>query len=731
MQPFRLSAAYNDINIDTMNKRKYLIVLLLCALSISVFAQRTGVREEVLADWNKASGLDCLYDLSPKAGTAAPKGYEAIYISHYGRHGSRYAYTSKAYTVLMNMLAEARIQDNLTPYGEDLLNRLQPFWDTVQYRVGDLSPLGWEQHQAIAETMVKSFPSAFGKGSVVDACSSPAVRSVVSMSSCCGAISRLAPQASVYAHQSQTDVQATRPNSGYNPLRYSGPKDVFPYPESSEGFFLRRFPQYKDVFARLFKDPDNCLGDRNPYDVFFNLYMFVAGMNSLPENERLDVEGLLTHEEFATLWEIDNYERVREYRPYRTSCTSIVDDMLVKADERLSSGKRGADLRFGHDHVLMALLMIMDIDGFDYFPASADELVYYFQSFRSPMAANIQYVFFAPRKNGKGDILVKVLLNGEEARLGNLAPVQGPYYRWADVRDYLKQRGRLYVDRPEEKGWSTKEIAPGLVYREFQGTEPASGAAQHVFIADWDMSVPGFALKFNYSPTSIVTSKVMKDKGAVVAMNAAYEPESVVLKVDGAVISMMPNNKIMTTPAPNWKSEGSVCLDGDKVKISYDGKGLDLGGQRRFYSSCTASGIFTSAPMLIDDYQPVGESFAGYYSDREIESFNYEDPRRHQGVRHPRTAVAITADNHFLMVVVDGRRPGISEGMSARELTRFLKSNFNPRYALNMDGGGSSTLCVEGLGDPNTHVVNYPTGNKRYDHAGERYLYSHFYLVRE
>ena len=100
-------------------------------------------------------------------------------------------------------------------------------------------------------------------------------------------------------------------------------------------------------------------------------------------------------------------------------------------------------------------------------------------------------------------------------------------------------------------------------------------------------------------------------------------------------------------------------------------------------------------------------------------------------MRHPRTAVAITTDNHFLMIVVDGRRAGIGEGMSARELTRFIKANFNPRWALNMDGGGSSTLCVEGQGDPKTNVVNYPTDNKRYDHAGERRLNTHFCLVRQ
>ena len=706
--------------------KKNLLFILLLGWSLAAFAQRTGVRAEVLADWNKSSGLDCVYDCSPKAASPAPKGYEAVYISHYGRHGSRYAYTEKAYTVILNLLSEGRRMDNLTPWGEQLLDELQPFWNTVQYKVGDLTPMGWEQHQYIASTMVKSFPSAFGKGSVVDACSSPSVRSIISMSSCCAALSRLAPKATVYEHQGLMDVQATRPNTGRNPFRYTGPKDVFPYAETPENFFLRRFPQYRSVLARMFRNPEDALGNSNPYDVFFNLYMFVAGMNSIPAEERIDVSGMFTPEEYAILWETDNYERCREYRPYRTACCSIIDDMVARADEALSSGTRGASLRYGHDHVVMPLLMIMDVDDFDYVPECADDLVYWFQSFRSPMAANIQMVLFAPKK-GKGDVLVKVLLNGEEVRFGKLAPVSGPYYRWNDVKAYLASRTALFVNRSDEGAWSSTDVAPGIVYRRFSGLEPVSGSAQNVYVVDWDMSVPGYAFKFSSCVPDSTTSQIMKSRGALVAMNACYERGSVVLKIDGEYISDLPNNNIMGTGVPNWKSEGAIYTDGgSNVSISYDGKGKTVGEQRRFYTTSTAPNIFTSAPMLIDDYVPVGESFAGYFSEDALKDFNYEDYRRHQGVRHPRTAVAKTADNHLLLIVVDGRRPGVSEGMSARELTDFIKSNFNPRYALNMDGGGSSTLCVDGLGDKSTHVVNRPT-----DSGGERRLGSHFYIVKE
>ena len=698
-----------------------LTVVLLLGWSTCIYAQRYGVREEVRADWNKSSGLDCLLDLSPKTLTPVPKGYEAVYISHYGRHGSRFAYTGDAYSILLNMLAEGRKQGNLTGRGERLLNDLEPFWDYVQYRVGDLTEIGWNQHQAIAETMVKNYPTVFGKGSEVDACSSPSVRSIMSMSSCCAALSRLSPQTKVYEHQGMMDVQATRPNQGANPFKYQGPKEVFPYPESSEQFFFRHFPNYKDVLARFFKNPDKALGLRNPYNVFFHLYMFVAGMNSLPQDVRIDVSDFFTVEEYATLWETDNYERFREYHAYRTPCSSIVDDMVAKASEALSAGQRGAHLRYGHDHVVMALEMIMDLDGFDRAPENPDDLVYWFQTFRSPMAANIQFVFFNPKKGKRGDTLVKVLLNGEEARLGDLEGF--PYYRWDDVKAYLKARTDRFVFRPEEKGWTVKDVAPGLKYRQFTGS--VGGSAQRVFVIDWDTSVPGLALKFSASAPGVRPSDLFREKDAVVVMNACYETASVVVKVEGDYLSCMPNNTVMSTGVPNWKNDGAVYTDGgNKVRISYDGKGKTVDQLRTFYATSTEPNIFSSAPMLIDDFQPVGESFAGFQTD--VSRYDYEDARRHQGVRHPRTAVALTEDGHFLMVVVDGRRPGVSEGMTARELTRFLKQHFNPRYALNMDGGGSSTLVVAGEGNPDTHVVNRPT-----DASGERLVGSHFVLVHE
>lgn len=62
--------------------------------------------------------------------------------------------------------------------------------------------------------------------------------------------------------------------------------------------------------------------------------------------------------------------------------------------------------------------------------------------------------------------------------------------------------------------------------------------------------------------------------------------------------------------------------------------------------------------------------------------------------------------------------------MTARELTQFLVRNFNPQYALNLDGGGSSAMCVAGQGNASTHLVNAPVDNG----DGERSTSTHIWV---
>lgn len=74
-------------------------------------------------------------------------------------------------------------------------------------------------------------------------------------------------------------------------------------------------------------------------------------------------------------------------------------------------------------------------------------------------------------------------------------------------------------------------------------------------------------------------------------------------------------------------------------------------------------------------------------------------------VTHPRSAIGITASGNVIMAVVDGRMPGYSVGVRLDELGELMVSR-GAVTAINLDGGGSSTLGVRLPGDDGVVQVN-------------------------
>jgi hypothetical protein len=73
--------------------------------------------------------------------------------------------------------------------------------------------------------------------------------------------------------------------------------------------------------------------------------------------------------------------------------------------------------------------------------------------------------------------------------------------------------------------------------------------------------------------------------------------------------------------------------------------------------------------------------------------------------RAPRTAVGITASGGVILLVVDGRQPRLSLGLSLPETAEFMRE-LGARSALNLDGGGSSAMVIEG------RLVNRPSDGR-------------------
>ena len=287
-------------------------------------------------------------------------------------------------------------------------------------------------------------------------------------------------------------------------------------------------------------------------------------------------------------------------------------------------------------------------------------------------------------------------------------------------------------------GWRVFKIHKGVMYYTFSGTDAITGAKQQAFAIDVDLSSK-YTVKMTYTTPSLATSAAHQMYSSVATMNAGYETGSIYIRDNGQELFNIPNTTIGTSGVPNWKSEAAFIRKSNGTISIKKGATLTrpyavpaninnaISTLRTAYENTTAEDIISSAPLLIENKKSTpGETFVSTeYDEDALRQLNGENPHRHQGLQQPRSAIALTADNHFIMIVVDGRNPGVSDGMTARELALFLKKWFKPQSALNMDGGGSSTLCVAGKGNSQTNVVNSPCN----DNGAERKRLTHFIVV--
>ncbi len=106
--------------------------------------------------------------------------------------------------------------------------------------------------------------------------------------------------------------------------------------------------------------------------------------------------------------------------------------------------------------------------------------------------------------------------------------------------------------------------------------------------------------------------------------------------------------------------------------------------------------ILGGGPILLRGGMPAAADDPGLYA---------EDFRRN---RHPRTAIGVRKDGGLVIVAVDGRQPGLSDGMTIDEIASLM-AELGCVEALNLDGGGSTTMVIK------NKVVNSPS-----DPTGER-----------
>ena len=392
--------------------------------------------------------LDYDHQLSTTPLTPTPKGYEPFYMSHYGRHGSRWLIGEGDYTMPLGILREANADGKLTAEGKAVLDKLERFYPTTVKRLGELTTVGERQHHGIGSRLAKNFPEIFkAKNVPIDARSTVVIRCILSMEAECEELAAANPTARIHNDVSESFQYYL--NQGWSDRLRHASRDG----RKVRGEYERKYSHPERLMKVLFNDQQYVYDNVRASSLMRQLFEIAANMQS--HDTDIELYSLFTDEEVYDQWRMRNVGWYLDYgaapqtagiMPF--SQLNLLKNIIETADTIVprTSTTPQATLRFGHEVCVMPLACLLELGQCGAQVENLDTLDRVWRNYRIfPMACNIQLVFYRPKK-GNGDILVKALLNEREMTLP-AKPVSGPYYRWEDLRQYYSEKIKRFSDR--------------------------------------------------------------------------------------------------------------------------------------------------------------------------------------------------------------------------------------------------------------------------------------------
>ena len=421
-------------------------------------------REEIEANKYVAGSNYLDYDrlFTPQPLTPAPKGYIPFYMSHYGRHGSRWLISKDSYTSVVEPMQKARQYGKLTAKGEEVLGQLEAFvklpvpnfpaldgqYEGAQLRLGDLSSVGERQHHGIGKRMTQNFPEIFkAKNVAIDARSTVVPRCILSMVAECEELMAANPTARIHNDVSEAlQYYLNAPRTGLVKAmreKSRNAKRQFGYQVKPDRLMQVLFNDQQWV-------ADSLKADR----IMSQLFEIVTNMQS--HDTDIDLYPLFNNDEIYDQWRTRNISWYLDYGPAPQtggampfSQKNLLRNIIETAD---TVTQTQATLRFGHEVCVMPLACLLELDNCGIAVDDLNELDKYWRNYRIyPMACNIQLIFYKPKKSltSQKDILVKALLNERECRLP-IPTTRYPYYNWADLRQYYLDKLAKFEQREAE-----------------------------------------------------------------------------------------------------------------------------------------------------------------------------------------------------------------------------------------------------------------------------------------
>ena len=411
-----------------------------------------GLGAQTVIDLIKANPAyaSCNYNTYPDTITAvytpAPAGKKPFYFSHYGRHGSRYISSRSGFDIPFKMVALADSLNELTPTGQRVYQEMKLVMQDTEGRWGELTGYGRKQHRNIARRMARNFPEVFHPGARVQAYSTVVPRCIESMGT--ALIELLQEEPTLQVSQESSQRNQWFMNYQDRELRR---QQMTPQIRKVYNEYITKYMGNTRLMELIFKNPD--IVEEVVDEGQFNYYLMKMGLFQLNTHlyRNTYLLDIFQTDELYRMWQIDNALWYLQQgacklnggrQPY--SQRHLLRRIIADADSCIRLADPGAQLRYGHETVLLPLVCLIGINGYDLETDDFSQLEAkgWWCSSVFPMGSNLQFIFYRSGLDDS-DVLFKVLLNEEEARL----PIQtdcAPYYHWNDFRTYCLDKLDCY-----------------------------------------------------------------------------------------------------------------------------------------------------------------------------------------------------------------------------------------------------------------------------------------------
>lgn len=397
------------------------------------------IRTEIAATPEKAGGIYFAYPITTDSMAPAPAGYEPFYLSHYGRHGSRWVISKKTHPGALKLMKTQHEKGNLTELGEEIYKKVEFLANHTEGHLGELSPLGERQHKGIASRMMKRFPGLFeGDGRII-ARSSMEPRCIISMAAFSEQLMAGNPKLTVERHATPSDMSFI--------MNHTEETRAF---DDSKASWRKKFEHAKDSLyrsettaAKIFKDPSKVKDLPRSMQYLYDVAINVQDVDGVGGYGFLDV---FEPEDLYNIWKGSNYQMYARHTYSKDgngsgprSATNLLNNIVDLCDEAIA-GKRPTkvDLRFGHDTALLRLLPLMNAQMSNARVKGFENAANAWQAYNiTPMAANLQIALL---RNANGDVIAAPRLNERPIRIEGVDELPGypGYYKWSDLRRFWK-----------------------------------------------------------------------------------------------------------------------------------------------------------------------------------------------------------------------------------------------------------------------------------------------------